>query len=179
MRIALSLEVASGLFGSSYNYVKGVVEASFYRPMPRGHALGFHLFVGRNRRRRAVLRSVLHRRSEPAAAAAGAGHQLLDAASRNLLNTSIASHRYDEYAARALVEYAIPIWRRRGFVYGGDAFAPSVCSAWPARATSSRRANRASTSLPIDLTGDLGIRLDTYVGIFTISIANALSRISF
>ena len=46
MRIALSLEVASGLFGSSYNYVKGVVEASFYRPMPRGHALGFHLFVG-------------------------------------------------------------------------------------------------------------------------------------
>ena len=43
MRIALSLEVASGLFGSSYNYVKGVVEASFYRPMPRGHALGFHL----------------------------------------------------------------------------------------------------------------------------------------
>ena len=34
-------------------------------------------------------------------------------------------------------------------------------------------------SLPIDLTGDLGIRLDTYVGIFTISIANALSRTSF
>ena len=34
-------------------------------------------------------------------------------------------------------------------------------------------------SLPIDLTGDLGLRLDTYVGIFTISIANALSRISF
>jgi hypothetical protein len=34
-------------------------------------------------------------------------------------------------------------------------------------------------ALPIDLTGDLGIRLDTYIGIFTVSIANALSRISF
>ena len=34
-------------------------------------------------------------------------------------------------------------------------------------------------SLPIDVTGDLGIRLDTYIGIFTLSIANALSRLSF
>jgi len=34
-------------------------------------------------------------------------------------------------------------------------------------------------SVPIDLTGDVGIRLDTYIGIFTISIANALSRSSF
>jgi len=34
-------------------------------------------------------------------------------------------------------------------------------------------------ALPIDLTGDLGLRLDTYIGIFTISIANALSRTSF
>ena len=42
-----------------------------------------------------------------------------------------------------------------------------------------RRARSGLHALPIDLTGDLGLRLDTYVGIFTISIANALSRISF
>ena len=34
-------------------------------------------------------------------------------------------------------------------------------------------------ALPIDLTGDLGVRLDTSVGIFTLSVANALSRVSF
>jgi hypothetical protein len=33
--------------------------------------------------------------------------------------------------------------------------------------------------LPIDLTADVGFRLDTYIGIFTISVANALSRSSF
>ena len=79
-----------------------------------------------------------------------------------------------------LVEYAIPIWRRRGFVYGGDAFA----AVGPVRHGQPRRLHpagrlRAGTPLPIDLTGDLGLRLDTYVGIFTISIANALSRSSF
>jgi hypothetical protein len=36
-----------------------------------------------------------------------------------------------------------------------------------------------AAALPIDLTGDVGLRLDTYVGVFTISIANALSRSSF
>jgi hypothetical protein len=34
-------------------------------------------------------------------------------------------------------------------------------------------------TIPIDLTADLGVRLDTYVGIFTLSIANALGRIPF
>jgi len=35
------------------------------------------------------------------------------------------------------------------------------------------------TSPPVALTGDLGLRLDTYVGVFTVSIANVLSRSSF
>ena len=33
--------------------------------------------------------------------------------------------------------------------------------------------------MPIDLTADLGLRLDTYIGIFTLSIANGLGRIPF
>jgi len=46
----------------------------------------------------------------------------------------------------------------------------------------------AMTGLPLeaifrlawpDLTADLGLRLDTYVGIFTLSIANGLGRIPF
>ena len=54
----------------------------------------------------------------------------------------------------------------------------SGCWGWPATATSPARA-RGAAALPIDLTGDVGLRLDTYVGVFTISIANALSRASF
>jgi hypothetical protein len=178
MRVAVSLEVASGLFGSSYNYVKTVVEGSLYRPMPRGHALGFHLFVGSiggdapyfDRFFVGDLNLLLPRR------ALGINFSTL---SRNLLDTSIAHHRYDEYAARALVEYAIPIWRRRGFIYGGDAFAAIGLFGMASPGDFIPPGESGFHALPIDLTGDLGIRLDTYIGIFTVSIANALSRISF
>ena len=42
--------------------------------------------------------------------------------SRNLLGTSIAGHRYDKFAARVLVEYSVPLWRRHRWIYNGDAF---------------------------------------------------------
>src|SRR5262249_23629078 len=99
--------------------------------------------------------------------------------SRNLLDTSIAHHRYDHYAARALVEYAIPIWRRRGFVYGGDAFIAVGLLGMASNGDFIPPGPSGFGALPIDLTGDPRSRLDTYVGIFTTSIANALSRTSF
>jgi hypothetical protein len=34
------------------------------------------------------------------------------------------------------------------------------------------------STAPVDLTGDLGLRLDTYLGVFTISVANLLNRSS-
>jgi hypothetical protein len=78
-----------------------------------------------------------------------------------------------------LIEYAVPIWRRRGFVYGGDAFLAVGLFGMASNGDGIAPGPFTWRSLPIDLTGDLGLRLDTYVGIFTISIANALSRSSF
>jgi outer membrane protein insertion porin family len=161
---------------SSYGFAKALVQASIYAKMPHGHALGLHLYGG------AILGDapyfdefyigdlnvLLPRRA--------LGMSFSTLPSHNLLRTSIAGHRYDDYAGRVLVEYAIPIWRRRGFVYGGEAFAAAgilgMTSDGDPAVTSWR-------TLPVDLTGDLGLRLDTYIGIFTISIANALSRSSF
>jgi outer membrane protein assembly factor BamA len=179
MRVGLSLEASDGLLGSSYQYVKTVAEASFYHPMPRGHALGFHLFGGAivgdppffDRFFIGDLNLLLPRR------ALGINFSTLP--SRNLLDTSIAHHRYDQYAGRAIVEYAIPIWRRHGFVYGGDAFVAAGLLGMASVGDFRPPGTSGFSSLPIDLTGDLGLRLDTYIGIFTISIANALSRVSF
>ena len=96
----------------------------------------------------------------------------------NFLGTSIEHHRYDDYAGRVLVEYAVPIWRRRGLVYGGDAFIAAGLLGMASDGDFTGPGN-GFAALPIALTGDLGLRLDTYVGVFTISIANALSRSSF
>jgi hypothetical protein len=179
VRLMVSAEGASSLLGSSYTYAKFVGQASLYHRMPHGHAIGLHLLGG------AVvgeapyfdqffigdLNLLLPRR------ALGINFSTLP--SRNLLGTDIARHRYDDYAARILLEYAIPIWRRHGFVYGGDAFAAVGLLGQASDGDLHPPGGLTWATLPIDLTGDLGLRLDTYIGIFTISIANALSRSSF
>ena len=83
------------------------------------------------------------------------------------------------FVTRVLVEYAIPVWRRRGIVYGGDFFAAVGLLGMASDGDLSPPGGLTWSKVPVDLTGDLGLRLDTYVGIFTISIANALSRSSF
>jgi outer membrane protein insertion porin family len=177
-RADISVEVASSLLGSRYTFVKAVAEASVYFKMPRGHALGLHLFGGAisgaapyfDRFFIGDLDLLLPRRA--------LGINFSTQAPPNFLGTSIAHHRYDDYAARVLVEYAVPIWRRRGLVYGGDAF---IAFGALGLASDEDLTGPGSgfSALPIALTGDAGLRHDTYVGVFTISIANALSRSSF
>jgi hypothetical protein len=164
---------------SSYTFGKALVQASLYTKMPRGHALGFHLLGGAivgdapyfDRFYIGDLNLLLPRRA--------LGMSFSTLPSRNLLGTSIAGHRYDDYAARVLVEYAIPVWRRRGMVYGGDFFAAVGLLGMASAGDLSPPGGLTWSRVPVDLTGDVGLRLDTYVGIFTISIANALSRSSF
>jgi hypothetical protein len=178
-RVMLSVEAGTGLLGSSYDYVKAVLEASAYKALPHGHALGFHLFAG------AIagdapyfdqffigdLNLLLPRRA--------LGINFSTQPSPSLLDTSIAHHRYDDFAGRLLVEYAIPLWRRRGWVYGGDAFVAVGLLGMASRGDFIPPGTSGLRALPIDLTGDVGVRLDTSVGIFTLSVANALSRLSF
>ena len=162
MRLALSGEVGTSLLGSSYSYVKTVFNGSIYLKMPHGHALGFHLFAGSiegnapyfDRFFIGDLDLLLPRR------ALGINFSTQPASSF-LGNTSIASQRYDNYAGRFLIEYAVPVWRHRGWVYGGDAFV-----AFGVLGMASDE--DMLTSPPLALTGDLGLRLDTYVGVFTV-----------
>ena len=179
MRVGLSVETATGLLGSSYDFVKTVAQGAFYWPMPRGHALGLHVLAGGiwgdapffDRFFVGDLNLLLPRR------ALDINFSTLP--SRNLLNNSIDAHRYDDFAGRILLEYAIPVWRRRSFVYGGDAFIAAGAFIMGSPGDFLTPGPVSLHSMPIDLTGDIGLRLDTYIGIFTISFANALSRSSF
>jgi outer membrane protein insertion porin family len=178
-RVVASLETGGPLVGGSYGFAKGIAQASVYTKMPHGHALGLHVLGGAivgdapyfDRFFIGDLNPLLPRR------ALGINFSTLP--SRNLLDTSIARHRYDNFAARVLLEYAVPIWRRHGLVYGGDAFAAMGLLGMASDGDLDPPGPFSWHALPVDLTADLGLRLDTYIGIFTISIANALSRSSF
>jgi outer membrane protein insertion porin family len=178
-RLLATLELAGPPLGSSTWFVKGVAQAAVYAKMPRGHALGLHLLAGAlagdapyfDRFFVGDLNLLLPRRA--------LGINFATLPSRNLLGTGIAAHRYDSYAGRLLLEYAVPMWRRHGLVYGGDAFVAAGLLGVASGDDLSPPGGLSWRTMPVDLTADLGLRLDTYIGIFTISIANALSRSSF
>ena len=178
VHLATSLEAAAPAGPGSYGFVKAVGQASRYWRMPRGHALGLHMlggaiagdapyfdqfFIG-------DLNLLLPRR------ALGINFSTLP--SRNLLGAGIAGHRYDDFEARVLVEYAIPIWRRNGYLYGGDLFIAVGALGLASGDDFRRPGGMTWATAPVDLTGDLGLRLDTYIGVFTISVANLLNRSS-
>jgi outer membrane protein insertion porin family len=177
-RASVTLQTALPIVGSSYAYAKGVAQVSWYHPVRR-HVIGVHGFAGAmfgdapyfERFFIGDLNLLLPPR------ALGLNFSTLP--SRDFLGTSVAGHRYDSFASRLLVEYAVPLWRRHGFLYRGDAFAAFGAFAVANLDDLRVRDVPPGKAIPADLTADLGLRLDTYVGIFTVSIANALGRIPF
>ena len=177
--IALSVEATTTAFASSYGFVKGVAQASQYFPLRFGHVIGIHGYLGGiwgdapyfDRFFVGDLNLLLPPRA--------LGLNYSTQPSHDLLGTGIASHRYDNLAGRALVEYAIPLWSRHGLLYRGDAFAAFGVVAVSNPDDLKNSDLSLSRAIASDLTADLGIRLDTYIGIFTLSVANAIGRIPF
>jgi len=177
--ISLSVEATTTAFASSYGFVKGVAQASNYFPLRWGHVIGIHGYLGGiwgdapyfDRFFVGDLNQLLPPRA--------LGLNFSTQPSHDLLGTGIAAHRYDNLAGRALVEYAIPIWSRHGLLYRGDAFAAFGVFAVSNPDDLRNRDLSLSRAIAADLTADLGIRLDTTIGIFTLSVANAIGRIPF
>jgi outer membrane protein insertion porin family len=175
--VALSVEAATTRAASSYGFIKGVAQSSSYFPLRSGHIIGVHGFLGGiagdapyfDRFFVGDLNFLLPPRS--------LGLNFSTQPSHNLLGTEIASHRYDNLAGRLVVEYAVPVWSRHGLLYRGDAFAAfGVFAVSNADDLEHRTFGKAVAS---DLTADLGLRLDTIIGIFTLSVGNAVGRIPF
>jgi outer membrane protein assembly factor BamA len=175
--VALSIEGASGNLLSNYDFLKLVLQGSFYRPTRRGHVVGLHLFGGAlfggapffDRFFIGDMNLLLPPRAM--------GLNFSTQSSRDVLGTSIASHRYDNFAARVLVEYAVPLWRRHGLIYSGDAFIALGAFGLGSRGAFRDPMRSGLAAWPVDMTGDLGVRMDTMIGVFTLSFANALGRI--
>ncbi len=175
--LVLSVEAATPACASQYTFLKATAQGSLYFPLSVGHVIGVHgllgwvvgdapyfdrFFVG-------DLNLLLPPRA--------LGINFSTQPSRNFLGTGVADHRYDKLAGRLLVEYAVPLWRRHRIFYRGDAFAALGIFALTNPDDLRRQGASLGQRIPTDLTADLGLRLDTYIGIFTLSVANALGRL--
>jgi len=91
--------------------------------------------------------------------------------------TAIAQVRQEELAARVDVEYSWPFARgRRGFLKGGDVFGliGLYGLADPDDLRIAIPGYKGVARVPVDLTVDLGVRLDTQAGVFQLGLAKLL-----
>jgi hypothetical protein len=99
----------------------------------------------------------------------------LDArASPNFLGTVVGEMRYQDLAARAALEYAVPLLRDRAIVYGVDFYvgAGLFLLGDVRDLTLSRPGYSGLARAPVDVTFDVGFRVDTEAGVFVLSISN-------
>ncbi len=97
--------------------------------------------------------------------------------SANLLGTGTADISYGEVGGSAFVEYSRRLFRRDRAIYGGDWFVGAGLWGLANRADLAARDASLYRSLPIDAVVDAGVRIDTEIGIFELSVANAVGRL--
>jgi hypothetical protein len=87
--------------------------------------------------------------------------------------------RYGQYAAKIAGEYRIPLFRGHRSIYGIDLFGSAgVYSVASARDISDPPAGYSGLArIPVDLTGNIGFRMDTSAGGFVFAFSNVLGFI--
>lgn len=172
-RLRLHGEAGHRLIGSSYDY--GSIFARYQRWWPvrgRQHVVSAHFGGG------LVFGDVplfdrlhvgdINRMVSPRAL----GLTTAVTPSLDVLGTSADERNYGEVGGLAEVQYAYRLFDSSRYVYGGELFVGG--GLWTL-ATTTDLAPRGT--LPVDILLDIGLRLDTEIGIFELSLANALGRL--
>lgn len=177
-RLDVTGEIASELLGSSYSFAKVVGRFQKWWPLPKArHSISLHLLGGMIVGRAPLfdkffvgdLNDLLPRR------ALGLNFSTLP--SRNLFRTNADTLRYEDVAAKVGVEYSITLFRNKSFVYRGNFFINAGVFALFSREHIRQRESSLDNAIPIDMTLDVGVRFDTRIGVFSVSVANALGRL--
>ena len=94
----------------------------------------------------------------------------------NFLGTDIVEVRYGKYAFKLAGEYRIPVFRGHRSIYGIDFFASTGIYgvASDRDITDPPEGYSGWSRVPVDLTGNLGFRMDTSAGGFVFAFSNVL-----
>jgi outer membrane protein insertion porin family len=94
----------------------------------------------------------------------------------NFLRTAIEEVRYAEYAFKLNTEYRLPLFRGQRSIYAIDFFGSfgAFVLAGPREVNRPAPKYEGLSRIPIDLTGNIGFRLDTSLGGFSFTFSNVL-----
>jgi outer membrane protein assembly factor BamA len=173
---ALEAELGSTLFGGSYDFFRLLARYEHWWPVGADGAIAARLaggiVVGDAPRFERIHVGDVNRMLEPRAL----GLVVSGETSPDILGTGTGGIDYGELGGSAMLEYSRRLFRRPHRIYGGDWFVGAGLWGLANRDDLALRDAGAWRSLPIDLVLDAGIRLDTEIGIFELTVANALGR---
>jgi outer membrane protein assembly factor BamA len=179
-RITAAFEVGTAAVGSDYDFATLFGRFEHWWPLrDERHALGVRLagglVIGDAPRFDRIHISDVNRMLTPRAL----GLVLSSAPPFQLLTTREDKPTWGELGGAASLEYAARLFRGSGKnrVYGGDFFVGAGLWGLAEADDLQLRDTSVWSSLPIDLYVDAGVRIDTDLGIFELTIANALGRV--
>ncbi len=174
-------EAALAPVGSDYAYTKLVVEGSQWFPLSWGHVLELEGFAGG-----VFGNAPIFERFYVGDFSDLLPDRVLDLnfdrrPAPNLLDNDIVEIRYGNYAAKVDAEYRIPVYRGTRSIYGVDFFASlgfySVAS--QEDIVDPPRGYVGLSRVPLDLTFDLGLRIDTQAGGFVLGLGSLIGFVPF
>jgi outer membrane protein assembly factor BamA len=172
--VVANADISLTPFGSDYPYAKLVLHGSQWWPMPFGHVLHLEGFAG------GIFGTApLFERFYVGDFSDLLPDRVLDLnfdrrPAPNFLSTDIVEIRYGNYAAKIDVEYRVPLYRGTRSIYGIDVFGSVGVYGL---ANLDDFVNPASgysgfATVPIDLTFNAGLRIDTQAGRIVLGLSN-------
>jgi outer membrane protein assembly factor BamA len=175
----LAAEVSLSPLGSSYPYQKLTLAASRWWQLPWQHVVRLQLFGGG-----IAGYAPIYERFYVGDFSDLLPDRMLDLntdrrPAPNFLRTDIVEVRYGEYAAKVLGEYRVPLYRGQRSVYGIDLFGAAGVYGVAGRRdlVDPPRGYSGFGKAPVDLTFNLGLRIDTSAGGFSFAFSNILGFI--
>ncbi|WXB20200.1 BamA/TamA family outer membrane protein [Pendulispora albinea] len=174
--ITVRSEVSLTPLGTAYPYTKLQFRGSRWFPLPWGHVLRLEGFLG------SIFGDApLFERFYVGDFSELLPDRVLDLnfdrrAAPNFFDTSILEMRYGTYAAKLNFEYRIPIYRGTRSIYGIDLFGSAGIYGLTDDLNLQKppRGYNGLSKVPIDLTFNAGLRIETSAGGFTFGISNLL-----
>ncbi|MGD0678905.1 MAG: BamA/TamA family outer membrane protein [Polyangiaceae bacterium] len=178
-RLVASFDASLTPFGSDYPYAKLVLRGSTWLRLPWGHVLDLDGFAG------AVFGDApLFERFYVGDLSDLLPDRVLDLnfdrrSAPNFFGTDVVEIRYGNYAAKVGAEYRVPLYRGTRSIYGVDLYASAGLYgiANEEDLLNPARGYRGLATVPVDLTFNGGLRIDTQAGGFVIGIANLVGLI--
>lgn len=179
-RVMASAELGSSLLGGSYQYATLFGRYEHYWPLFDGkHAIALKLAGGVVIGGAPQFDRIHIADVNPMLTPRALGLVLSAAPALDILGTRADKPSYGDLGGTANLEYAFELWRGHGKnrVYGGDVFVAGGLWGLGEQADLRARAGSLFDALPVDIFVDAGVRIDTDVGVFEVTFANALGRL--